>query len=130
MKKKVKIFFLGLLVFVSSSALSKTYSDFSHPIVVKSDDPEVEIQLPETSGTGYQWVVTHYDHHLLTPEGQENVSRQTNKPGASSAIIFKFEIKKTAFVISQQTQINLQYLRPWETKPGNELSIKIIIEHQ
>ncbi len=129
--KYVTLYSLFLLcIIVTKFAWAKNYTDFSHPIIVKSDDPSVFIELPANPSTGYQWVLSHYDHHLLKLVGQERQSRGSNVVGKPEVSIFEFTMKKNAFAAPQQTQINLEYLRPWESTPAKELTVKIITEKE
>ncbi len=72
--------------------------------------------------------LTGYDHHLIKPVGEERIKAAAEQPGKPGMVIFKFNVQKEAFVISQRLKINLEYLRPWETTAAKVLSIDLITQ--
>lgn len=107
---------------------AKSYTDFSRPLLVMANDPSVSIELPDNPSTGYQWVLTSYDHDLVKPVGAERVKANAQQPGKPGLVIFKFKLQEEAFVVSQRFKINLEYLRPWETTAAKVLSIELITQ--
>lgn len=102
------------LAVTTSLAAEKAVSDFSRPILVTPADPVVIIRLPANPSTGYQWVLTQYDHKLLEPLKSEYEPSAKDLIGAPGYSILKFKLKKNAFIVPQHTTVILQYKRPWE----------------
>jgi len=70
---------------------------------------ELSITLPANPSTGYGWVVTSINPTLLTQIGEPEFSAESDLVGAGGTITLRFE-----GVSAGQSDLQLDYLRPWE----------------
>jgi predicted secreted protein len=86
---------------------------------------EFWVKLQAQLGTGYSWKISspEKDFEILGAPVTENTGKSI--PGGFEYQIFKFKTVKTA-----ETDLNLDYVQPWEKnfKPAKSFSVKIKVE--
>ena len=89
--------------------------DESHVgILVTHDQPQFIIQLKTNPATGYSWFLRDYDDRVLTPIHYQIEPAKNKVVGAPSVAVWTFTVKKSAFVVPQQSLLRFVYARPWE----------------
>lgn len=83
-------------------------------ILVTEDQTQFVIQLNANPSTGYSWFLRDYDDRLVTPTQYRFESAKNKLVGAPGVAIWTFTVKKSAFVVPQQSVLRFVYARPWE----------------
>lgn len=87
----------------------------NNAIAVHQAQPQFTISLPGNATTGYSWLLTTYNSHLI----KEVSSSYKENPhplgmvGVPGNFIFTFEVLSAAFNTPQTTTVNFIYARPW-----------------
>jgi len=121
------ILLLGLLAacaVVSSDTISIDEQDAGKTIELKTGDT-LEISLNGNLTTGFNWIPAVLDPALLEQVGEIEVTPASDQPGAPGIIIIKFKAIATG-----QTNLHLDYKRPWEDTavPEQTFDVTVIVE--
>jgi predicted secreted protein len=123
MMKRTKQGLFVLLLSICGVAMAietPILTDLTKPILVKADQEELIIHLKSNATTGYQWFIKHYDHDLLTLEGQRYLLPTDRKlMGAPGMTELKFHVNPSAHLAAQISTVIVFYARPWEAIPKN-----------
>jgi predicted secreted protein len=82
----------------------------------------VELALPETSGTGYRWVLASHGEPTLALE-REYYADPVKTPGSRRTHYWHFKA-----IAAGAVQLELKYERPWETTATRSFRLKLRIE--
>jgi predicted secreted protein len=106
------LFLLPIFVFAADT----------NAVTVKSAQPQFTISLPGNATTGYVWLPTTYDSHLIKLLSSSYVTdKNTKLMGAPGTFVFNFKALSAAFSAPQSTTITFMYSQPWVTdKTGAE----------
>jgi predicted secreted protein len=128
--------FISLLLLfsmVNSTNLRRSqtfdHDDFKRRVDVQEGD-KFTIKLEGNPTTGYSWKATEFDNHV-NPLNLDDHSvgeyvadhADAGHVGGGGVYLFKFEAKKKG-----DTEILLQYKRPWGGKAADELKAKIRVK--
>ena len=108
-----------------AKTLVLTEGDRDKEITVESGD-EIQIKLPEISGTGYQWSLDSIDKDSieLVKETTEKMENLDGRVGAPYTKVFTFKTKKMGKV-----DIQLYNVRSWEGKDKAVNSFRITVNN-
>ncbi len=81
----------------------------------------VVFKLGASSGTGYAWVAAPVDASVLAPQGEREVERSSDVPGAPKLDVLRFSAKGPGTVV---VQVDLR--RPWGDEPAVK-TVKVTI---
>lgn len=90
------------------------YSESKPNIVVDPSHSSFTLKLESNPTTGYSWFLHEYDDDLIQPVSHQFEQGEKKLMGAPGYEIWKFKVRKEAFVVPQQTTIRFLYARPWE----------------
>jgi inhibitor of cysteine peptidase len=89
--------------------INATQADNGSAVKLQSREG-LSVSLSITTGTGYSWRVVRIDRKVLRQDGQPTLVRGDHPmPGASATEVFRFMAAGTG-----TTQLELDYVRPWE----------------
>ena len=98
------LFLLPIFVFAADT----------NAVTVKSIQPQFTISLAGNATTGYVWLPTTYDSHLIELLSSSYVTNKNTKlMGAPGTFVFTFKALPAAFSAPQSTTITFMYSRPW-----------------
>jgi inhibitor of cysteine peptidase len=117
--KKYLISFILLLccntmLFANTTLSIPTYTTDNLNIQVTSNQPQFIIKLSSNPTTGYSWSLRQYDGQMLTPVRHQYQAGQSGLIGAGGNEYWQFRVNPAAFTVSQQSEIQFVYARPWE----------------
>ena len=93
-----------------------TYADYRKPIMLSAKQDHFYIALPTNPTTGYNWFVKSYTDNVLTIEKQSYQASNTDRVGAGGFTVWSIKLKPEAHKAAYMANIQLVYMRPWETK--------------
>ncbi len=125
--RKIKIIYYPFAVL---ACIICTISFAAEIIQVKPSSPQVSIKLPANPTTGYQWVLIKYDQTLMEKPIDHYLPPDTHLIGAPGYSVWQFKFKRSAFTAKQQTQVILEYKRPWEKTKGQEKVVSFMIQSE
>lgn len=82
------------------------------------------VSLPANPTTGYQWSVVEFDKNLLTLSSSHFENTKTDRIGAGGQMHFIFLLKPSKNY-PNNTEIKLNYARPWEKNSGTAKSVTV-----
>ena len=110
---KIKIFFI-----LAASFAGMFFQDYALSKKPDQDltDPNKVILLKSNPTTGYIWLLVSKndeDAALIQPVSHHFKPLKSNLKGAPGVEIWRFQIKKSAFVVPRMFHLTMQYARPW-----------------
>jgi inhibitor of cysteine peptidase len=95
--------------------------DAGKTISLKTGDTLL-IELDGNITTGFNWIPAAQDPVLLSQVGGNQVTPESNLPGAPGRIVLQFKA-----VAQGQTRLRLDYKRSWETGVAPEKSFEVTV---
>ena len=95
--------------------------DAGETITLKTGDTLL-IELDGNITTGFNWIPAPQDPVLLNPVGETKVTTESNQLGAPGKIVLQFKA-----VAQGQTNLHLDYKRPWETDVAPEKTFDVTV---
>lgn len=103
-------------------------TDLNSPILVKKSEPTITLTLEANPTTGYSWYLLHYDHRLLAPLSAKFYPPQRKIMGAPGHMVWKFQVKDSAFNVPRITKIKMIYARPWKIANEKPTKVAVVIQ--
>lgn len=108
------ICFFMVLFFQATTYAAEVYNEDHLGIMVSPDKTQFVIQLKSNPATGYSWFLREYDNRLIMPVKYQFEAAKNKLVGSPGVAVWTFNVKKSAFVVPQQTVLRFVYARPWE----------------
>jgi inhibitor of cysteine peptidase len=99
--------------------INLTAADAGKTIELKSGDTLL-VTLEGNLTTGYNWVMSPQDPAVLQQVGEPEVKADSDKLGSPGLITLKFKAATTG-----QTNLRLEYKRPWEKGVTPEITYEV-----
>lgn len=132
MTKWVMRFTLTLILVVAPTApwaknADAVVAENNKPILVRSGQPVIEIQLRENPSTGYRWMLKGgYNPLLIQPVSATFKPKAAQKPGQAGIVTWKFRLKAAAFVVPRVLHVTLVHGRPWDMRHAKKRRFVIV----
>jgi len=101
------------------------YTSPAKAISVTQKKPEFTITLKSNPTTGFSWFLGKYDEGLIKAVSQKYVAPSSKLMGAPGYEVWTFKVLPKAFAIPSTMEIEMDYARPWEKKPGNKTVFRV-----
>jgi inhibitor of cysteine peptidase len=95
--------------------------DAGRTISLKTGDT-LQIELDGNITTGFNWIPAPQDPALLSQVGDNQVTPESNLPGAPGKIVLQFKA-----VAQGQTLLHLDYRRSWEAGVAPEKTFEVTV---
>ena len=127
MKVKLYLAMLTLLIGVNASAVkNEPVTDFSKPIVRQLATAEFSVRLTTNATTGYQWFLQAYDSEFVRPLNQRHEPAKSKLEGASGSDVWRFRLRKRAFIVPMMLHLRWEYRRPWEVNEVKRKALTVL----
>lgn len=114
LKSLLRIFVIGLIVFVGAARADDNFTDPAKPVYLDSSTPNLVIKLKANPTTGYSWYLQSIDAPWLIPVSHRYVPPVSQLAGASGYDLWTFKVDPNYKTVPFYTEIELTYTRPWQ----------------